>query len=375
MRKSCPELLREAASLIEEALRCPPAVSGTSSHDPAAAPRTPVQAEVARLLAPYARTSMARRPGVQATPRRNYSYTHMFCCVADHRTDTVPSGGVKADLLAAGLGEQRVTFSGNPSDPMVITNKLMEVYPKLQEGGGFELLKITGPTRSRSLALLPCPSTGYTLAFLKDPSTMIGQATLYIRPLQQDLPLDCERPCHTSGPAIPCITCQKEVIFSEMKCHRLTCNEAPVQDSERDQEGGPKEDNGETPVSDDVEVPGPSVENAVKPVVIDLEECDYNETDNDWKLIKEPARAAKVFKENLLREHANGETLKMKMDVRDSEEEREQQLLSFYKQQQKWACPLNCTLAGDAAVGEGVMRFFMTTIISKLQFGFSLGEE
>lgn len=66
----------------------------------------------------------------------------------------------------------------------------------------------------------------------------------------------------------------------------------------------------------------------------------------DWKLIKEPARAAKVFKENLLREHANGETLKMKMDVRDSEEEREQQLLSFYKQQQKWACPLNCTLAG-----------------------------
>lgn len=53
-----------------------------------------------------------------------------------------------------------------------------------------------------------------------------------------------------------------------------------MQDSERDQEGGPKEDNGETPVSDDVEVPGPSVENAVKPVVIDLEECDYNETDN-----------------------------------------------------------------------------------------------
>ncbi|XP_060786590.1 uncharacterized protein LOC132892211 [Neoarius graeffei] len=149
--------------------------------------------------------------------------------------------------------------------------------------------------------------------------------------------------------------------------------QAPMQDSERDQEGGPKEDNGETPVSDDVEVPGPSVENAVKPVVIDLEECDYNETDNDWKLIKEPARAAKVFKENLLREHANGETLKMKMDVRGSEEEREQQLLSFYKQQQKWACPLNCTLAGDAAVGEGVMRFFMTTIISKLQFGFSLG--
>nr|XP_046267505.1 uncharacterized protein LOC124071110 [Scatophagus argus] len=307
---------------------------------------------------------MTRRPGAQA--RRIFSYTHVFCCVADHRADSVSSVGMKADLLAAGLGEQRVTFSGSPSDPMVITNKLLEVYPKLQEGGGFELLKIAGSTRSRSLALLPCPTTGYTIAFLKDPSTMIGQATLYIRPLQQDLPIHSENSHHASGPAITCITCQEEVMFSEMKRHRMTCNEAQTQDSD----GGPKNEDRGNPVNDD-EVPGPSAVGAVQPVVI--EDCDYNETDNDWKLIKEPAEAAKVFKQNLLREHANGETLKMKMDIRDSEEEREQQLLSFYKQQQEWACPLNCTLAGDSAVGEGVMRYFMTTIISKLQFGFSLG--
>ncbi len=82
-------------------------------------------------------------------------------------------------------------ITGNDNDPMVITNKLMEVFPKLKEGGGFEFLKIAGSTRSRNLVLLPCPSTGYTLAYLKDPSTMIGQATIYIRPLQQDLPIDC----------------------------------------------------------------------------------------------------------------------------------------------------------------------------------------
>ncbi|TDH03167.1 hypothetical protein EPR50_G00160130 [Perca flavescens] len=62
----------------------------------------------------------------------------------------------------------------------------------------------------------------------------------------------------------------------------------------------------------------------------------------------------------------------MKMDVRDSEEDRGRELLLFYKQQQEWACPLHCTLVGDVAIGEGVMRYFMTTIISKLQFGFSL---
>ena len=74
---------------------------------------------------------------------------------------------------------------------MIITNKVMEGFPKLQEGGSFEFFKIAGSTRSRHLALIQCPSTGYAIAYLKDPSTMIGQATIYIRPLQQDLPLVC----------------------------------------------------------------------------------------------------------------------------------------------------------------------------------------
>ncbi|XP_076850662.1 G2/M phase-specific E3 ubiquitin-protein ligase-like [Brachyhypopomus gauderio] len=60
------------------------------------------------------------------------------------------------------------------------------------------------------------------------------------------------------------------------------------------------------------------------------------------------------------------------MDIRDTEEDRERALLSFYKEQREWACPLQCALDGDAAVGQGVVRYFLTTIISKLQFGFSL---
>lgn len=49
----------------------------------------------------------------------------------------------------------------------------------------------------------------------------------------------------------------------------------------------------------------------------------------DWKLIKEPTQASKVFKENLRRELASGKPLKMKMDVGDSEEDKERELLSF----------------------------------------------
>lgn len=66
----------------------------------------------------------------------------------------------------------------------------------------------------------------------------------------------------------------------------------------------------------------------------------------DWVLIKDPAQAAKVFRENLLREDASGTPLQLRMDVRDSEEDRDRALLSFYKQQQEWACPLHCTLHG-----------------------------
>lgn len=69
-------------------------------------------------------------------------------------------------------------YSGNDHEPMVVTNRLMEVFPKLREGGGYELLKIAGSTHNRNLSLLQCPSTGYTIAYLKDPVTMIGHATI-----------------------------------------------------------------------------------------------------------------------------------------------------------------------------------------------------
>lgn len=53
---------------------------------------------------------MIRRSAQSVVPRR--SYTHTFCCLADHKANKVPSIQLKADLHAAGLGEQKVTFSG-----------------------------------------------------------------------------------------------------------------------------------------------------------------------------------------------------------------------------------------------------------------------
>jgi len=38
--------------------------------------------------------------------------------------------------------------------------------------------------------------------------------------------------------------------------------------------------------------------------------------------------------------------VELKMDGRDSEEDREWALLSFYKLEHQWACPVHCTLEG-----------------------------
>lgn len=51
MSKTCPELLREAANVIEEALsRTPPAPAAQSQQIPAAPSRTPVQGKLNNLM-------------------------------------------------------------------------------------------------------------------------------------------------------------------------------------------------------------------------------------------------------------------------------------------------------------------------------------
>nr|XP_029132010.1 G2/M phase-specific E3 ubiquitin-protein ligase-like isoform X3 [Labrus bergylta] len=137
-----------------------------------------------------------------------------------------------------------------------------------------------------------------------------------------------------------------------MKLHRANCDGyalvkamTPMQETHREGEGDRGEENDREPPTDRDSVPvrpETSVESEVEPVVIE-----------NWKIIKEPTLAAQVFKDNLLSEHATGKPLKLKMDVRESEEDRERALLSFYKQQQEWACPLHCTL--DGGVGQSLL--------------------
>ena len=66
-------------------------------------------------------------------------------------------------------------------------DKLYEVYPKLKEGGGFELLR-SGSTANELVRIKP-PMAGYSVPFLRDVSGL-SQALAYIRPLQKKLSME-----------------------------------------------------------------------------------------------------------------------------------------------------------------------------------------
>ncbi|XP_023818441.1 G2/M phase-specific E3 ubiquitin-protein ligase-like [Oryzias latipes] len=92
-----------------------------------------------------------------------------------------------------------------------------------------------------------------------------------------------------------------------------------------------------------------------------------------WKRAEDPERASVLYRRFLLEQKEGEPTLKVKLDLRESVEEQEERLISFYKVHKvDWARPLHCRLEGDVATGEGVKRHFFSLVIQKLQTGFSL---
>ena len=71
----------------------------------------------------------------------------------------------------------------NSSD---LYDDLIQAYPKLSTGGGFELLR-SCDGNIKQLAVIPPPPGGYTVSYLK---SIMAQAKVYIRPLQQNLSME-----------------------------------------------------------------------------------------------------------------------------------------------------------------------------------------
>ena len=111
-------------------------------------------------------------------------WDHHFFCLAS-KTQCSPPGPIdRGHLMQAGLGGKSLSFM-ETSDAEMFHEDLLDAFPKLHTGGGYELLR-TNERNSRSLDVIPPPPSGYTVEYLK---SVAGQAKIYIRPLQKDLDL------------------------------------------------------------------------------------------------------------------------------------------------------------------------------------------
>lgn len=65
-----------------------------------------------------------------------------------------------------------------------IHEAILEAFPKLDQAGGYELLRLD---QGKNLEVILPPPEGYSVGYLKD---VLQQAKVYIRPLQKDLSMD-----------------------------------------------------------------------------------------------------------------------------------------------------------------------------------------
>lgn len=104
-------------------------------------------------------------------------------CLAYRNQDRSPTTNFdKDELFQAGLGEKEIIFPSLDIDAAVFKELLLEAFPKLKDGGGYQLLK--GLPNSRNLEVL-------SLAVHTSPSLLkrVGNSRTYIRPIQKDLDL------------------------------------------------------------------------------------------------------------------------------------------------------------------------------------------
>ena len=81
------------------------------------------------------------------------------------------------------LGKRKITFQAK-ANALDLKIKLAALYPKLKDGGGFDILR-RGVQASELIMIKP-PRYGYSAPFLRDIGGL-GQAVAFIRPIQCNL--------------------------------------------------------------------------------------------------------------------------------------------------------------------------------------------
>ena len=109
-------------------------------------------------------------------------WEHTFICLANKTQSSPQSPMEKGQLIQAGLGGKLLCMFEH-CDADELHHELLNTFPKLRAGGGYELLR-SSQRNNRNLEVIPPPPSGYSVSYLKG---VVGQAKIYIRPLQQSL--------------------------------------------------------------------------------------------------------------------------------------------------------------------------------------------
>uniref|UniRef100_A0AAV2K1G3 HECT domain-containing protein n=1 Tax=Knipowitschia caucasica TaxID=637954 RepID=A0AAV2K1G3_KNICA len=231
--------------------------------------------------------------------------------------------------------------------------------------------KSTGGNGQRKLTLVPMDMEGYNGRQLRAASNN-GRNVLFIVPLQQELdtePLPFDAAEFSKMPQVPCHICGTTIPLQLLALHADSC-EPPtkkmtdvviLEDSDPShalEEKGP-----------DMEVPGTSSGN-----LLETQTNLYSTAKpTEWKKAKGPAEAIQLFCKDLRKGGQDLRPLLLTLDAEDGEEGRDSALICFYKDRydkQQWSAPFKCRISGDAAVGVGVTRHILSSVIHKLKHGF-----
>ena len=117
--------------------------------------------------------------------KKTCAWKHRFVCLGLRDQPMIPTTDVeKDDLLTAGLGEKVVEFPCLEASGEELKEVLYSAFPKLEDGGGFQLCRCI--PNSRNLEVLSSVALS-SPAMLKE---RVGNSRTYIQPLQRDLDMD-----------------------------------------------------------------------------------------------------------------------------------------------------------------------------------------
>lgn len=172
MVQQLPTGIREKAARAVKALRTP--VLGSKKR------KFPADAEDQEME--YLFLFPKKRKLGKRAIRKQSVWKHRFVCLAYTDQTRIPTSDLEKDeLLEAGLGEKEIEFFSQDMSFEDIKDVLYDEFPRLRDGGGFQLLK--GVANSHKLE--PLSKMVYTS--LKVLRQRVGQGRTYIRPIQRHL--------------------------------------------------------------------------------------------------------------------------------------------------------------------------------------------